>query len=659
MVLLSVSSFLAAILYFIIGFNTIRLNRESKLCKYFFYLTVSMTIWSFADGFLYLAKNIYEYYFWNKIAAFGWCSFEALVLYFVMLLTENKQVKHWYMKLLILFPAPFFTAMVLFKFGPDANTSQFTQTFFYTGNFLYNFTYLLISILLIYLWGRNSTSKIQKKQANIIVICSVIPFLLNLLFQDILPALHIVKIPYIGQLFSLIMLCGVYHAINKYQFMSIPTSQITNELFNEFTGIALLTDSKGFIMKANHQVYSLLEYKEKEVIGNSLTSIIRSQKLEQIFEEYETRPEKIKLLNMDIPIQSGTMITFNITIIPLLTSSNLLRGIFLVGEDIRITRWLQDEIQRHKLTNEKLQNSETLFRKLLEVTPISIVFVSKLTRRIVYLNAQAVELFQIDGVELSDIHISDYFVNREDISFLDKCFQQNNKISKNETHLKRNDKSIFSALVTVISSIYHEEEVALCCVVDMTEQKNIEEMLKKNNEYITKLNEELTEMNTNLVNKSTRDGLTNLYNHQYMNEILETKLQEVSVTKENLCLMMMDIDHFKNVNDEYGHQIGDKVLAVIADLILQNTRSSDYIGRYGGEEFIVILTDTDIDLAIHIAEKIRTSIQDYNFKIKGLKVTISIGVTQYQGELSNVLINKADMLLYQAKNNGRNRVERN
>jgi diguanylate cyclase (GGDEF)-like protein len=91
---------------------------------------------------------------------------------------------------------------------------------------------------------------------------------------------------------------------------------------------------------------------------------------------------------------------------------------------------------------------------------------------------------------------------------------------------------------------------------------------------------------------------------------------------------------------------------------MSNTRSYDYVGRYGGEEFIAILPNTKLQEASIIAENIRQSIQDFDYSIDSLKVTISIGVVQYCGEMPHVLINKADMLLYKAKNLGRNRVEK-
>lgn len=654
---LAVISLTASILYFYVGFHAIHANRKSRLCRIFFVLTLSMSIWSFGEGFLYVAKNSYEASFWNKTAAFGWCTFEAFGLYFVLVLVDNKLIRHWYGKLLIMLPALICLYMVLFLFGPDIDTKPWIINLFYIGDFLYNYAYLVASILLISLWGRRSKNKIQKKQAQIISLCSIIPVILHLMFQSILPALHIVALTNIGQLFSLIMLFGAYYAITKYQFMSIPSSLITGEVFNELSGLTLLIDSQGFIIKANKQVYQFFEYIENEIVGKYITDIIQQDDIDKYMKNCETIHERIRLDNVYINSKSWVPIPFNISIVPLFTSKDILRGFLFIGEDIRATKRLEDEINRHRITNAKLQKSEMMFRNILEMAPVSIILIRKSTRRILYLNSQADQLFGVYELELIGYDISEFFLNREEGKSLIESFNNDEKVSNREIQLLKRDGSIFIGLVTIIPSIYHEEEVALSCIIDITEQKNVEDKLKQNNEFIHRLNNELVDINTNLVNKSIKDGLTNLYNHQYINEVLEGKLRDAAKSKENICLMMLDIDFFKRVNDNYGHLSGDRVLQAVSELIRGNTSPDCSIGRYGGEEFIAVLPDTELKDAVKIAENICSSIYDYDFGLDNMKVSISIGVTRYEGEALSAFINKADMLLYQAKANGRNRVE--
>ena len=657
MVHLTVLSLIASVFYFCVGFNVIRLNRKSDICKIFFILTLSLTIWSLAGSFVYIAQNTVEYSFWNKTSAFGWCTFEAIALYFVMVFTENRLIRHWYIKLLILMPAGVFLYMVLFLFGPDINTPLIVENIFYRGNFLYNLIYPFLCIMLILHWGIHSKSRVQRRQAYIISISSAISFLMILIIQTILPAMGLLSLPNMGQIYSLVMLYGAFHSIYRYQFMSIPTSLITNKLFQELTGLAFLLDSRGYIVKVNRQINQLLHYSEDEVIGKHVSGILKHPDIDNILEQSESIDTTIRFEEIYIRSKRDKLIPFKISIIPLMRNPDIQLGLLIIGEDISTTKELSDEIEKRKLTNEKLINSEKIFRTLLEVTPIPIVLSSKRTGQMIYLNTQAQVLFAEDKTELLGRRLTDYckeLCSQEE--FLHNIMS-GTEISNKEIIIRKKDNSELPGLLTVIPSIYQEEEVSLSCIIDITNQKKTEATLKQNNDDINKLNNELVEMNKILLQKSNRDSLTNLYNHQYINKVLESLLEQKLGEISDICVMMLDIDYFKRVNDNYGHRAGDRVLVTVCDIIEKSIREEDCIGRYGGEEFLVVMPDIDLEVAANIAEKIRSSIQAYDFELKGLSVTISIGVAQHEGETANVLINKADKLLYQAKSKGRNRYE--
>ena len=152
------------------------------------------------------------------------------------------------------------------------------------------------------------------------------------------------------------------------------------------------------------------------------------------------------------------------------------------------------------------------------------------------------------------------------------------------------------------------------------------------------------------------DGLTNLYNIRAFNQIM---MDEVNIALEgetSLSLIITDIDHFKMVNDTYGHLMGDEVLKIISVELKNNLREDDSIARWGGEEFIIMLPHTDISGSKMVAEKLRLCIQELTFT-NDMHITMSFGVAQYQhGDISNT-VKKADDALYMAKHNGRNRVE--
>lgn len=151
------------------------------------------------------------------------------------------------------------------------------------------------------------------------------------------------------------------------------------------------------------------------------------------------------------------------------------------------------------------------------------------------------------------------------------------------------------------------------------------------------------------------DKLTNIYNRRMIDNFLKQEIEIEKRHSNGLSIILIDIDHFKDVNDTYGHQMGDMVLSKIAELISINSRKSDIQGRFGGEEFIVICPQTTCKEALVLAQKIRISVENYKFEQIGTK-TISLGISAFEkNDTEESLVKKADIALYQAKNGGRNR----
>lgn len=160
--------------------------------------------------------------------------------------------------------------------------------------------------------------------------------------------------------------------------------------------------------------------------------------------------------------------------------------------------------------------------------------------------------------------------------------------------------------------------------------------------------------------KSHTDALTDLWNHGYFQENLSINIEKFKTDKQPISLLLMDIDNFKKLNDQYGHQSGDEVLINVAKILKSLSREIDYVCRYGGEEFSLILTQTTKSQAKTIAERIRKSIEDEKFQInnqkKILNVTVSIGVATFNEDATSKeeLIQQADKAMYIAKFSGKN-----
>ena len=161
------------------------------------------------------------------------------------------------------------------------------------------------------------------------------------------------------------------------------------------------------------------------------------------------------------------------------------------------------------------------------------------------------------------------------------------------------------------------------------------------------------------VDKAYIDPLTGLNNRAAFDKSIEQEVELAIRHNYTLSLMMLDLDHFKKINDNYGHIVGDAVLKSFADCMIDCMRRSDTVFRYGGEEFCIILRNTNIEGAKLLAERVRTSVEemDFDYHNINLKISVSIGLSELtQGDNASTLTERADKLLYKAKESGRNRV---
>ena len=158
-----------------------------------------------------------------------------------------------------------------------------------------------------------------------------------------------------------------------------------------------------------------------------------------------------------------------------------------------------------------------------------------------------------------------------------------------------------------------------------------------------------------LEQKANVDTLTKIFSRQKFNELYHLELRRSHRYINSLSLLFFDIDHFKKINDTYGHDVGDKTLITFAKVIQENIREYDIFARWGGEEFILLLPQTDMSAAFKIAEKLRQKVSDHNFGIIGT-VTCSIGVSMLKkDDDDDSFLKRADNAVYKAKKSGRNR----
>lgn len=164
----------------------------------------------------------------------------------------------------------------------------------------------------------------------------------------------------------------------------------------------------------------------------------------------------------------------------------------------------------------------------------------------------------------------------------------------------------------------------------------------------------------NLENVAAFDPLTNCYNRREFSRLIEHNIANAQRHGKDLSIIMFDMDHFKKINDTYGHQAGDIVLKKVCHVICSGIRKGDYLSRFGGEEFVLVLPDTKMTRAMELAERLRKTIENHPIKIseeRDIKVTASFGVASLRIDSGkDILLNEVDAMLYKAKTSGRNTV---
>lgn len=305
----------------------------------------------------------------------------------------------------------------------------------------------------------------------------------------------------------------------------------------------------------------------------------------------------------------------------------------------------------HDVTNRKqkeqvLEQAEREYRGLFEHAQDAIVIFDPDGELILDVNERACELYgysrdELVGMSLEDL-THDVLHGKSQIELT----LNTGASQRFQTLQYRRDGTLVNLDISAAVVSYQGRRAILSINRDITEFKRLEDALRE---------------------LSIRDELTKLYNRREMSRIVTEEIERCKRYERPMSLVLVDIDWFKNVNDSYGHQAGDEILQDIARVLTENTRATDYVARYGGEEMVVILPETSIENAIVVAENLRHRIAEHPFTISigsdprntrplEINITISLGISGYTSDINteeSILI-AADRALYEAKRRGRN-----
>lgn len=278
---------------------------------------------------------------------------------------------------------------------------------------------------------------------------------------------------------------------------------------------------------------------------------------------------------------------------------------------------------------EVLKESEAKYRQLFEMQSDAIMLINSENGEILETNVSALKLYGYNRKELLGKKYHDLAAEPQKWS----------SPTKEQPHIPMNmhqkkDGTIFPVEIITSSVSWKRHEALIAAIRDITERKRLQDELR-----------ELSE----------RDPLTSLYNRRKLYQLLNVELKRAKRYGSPLTLILLDIDHFKSVNDTFGHDIGDVVLRRVAEIISSTLRSTDIFARYGGEEFVVVCPEINMNGAEVVAEKIRGAIEASHFPEAG-RLTLSAGISLMESEdTADALIKRADKALYVAKDTGRNR----
>lgn len=296
------------------------------------------------------------------------------------------------------------------------------------------------------------------------------------------------------------------------------------------------------------------------------------------------------------------------------------------------------DVTERKQIEQALEESEQKFRTILDVAVDGVLLMDKRSGRFIEANRAICEMLgyrpdELYGLGISDIHpteaLSDALSKYERLA-------KGKIVVASDLPVKRKDSTVFFADVSSAPMILNRRNVIVSFFHDVTERKRYEEKMSL---------------------LATTDSLTGIANRREFNLQLEKEIDRARRYDTPLSLIMYDIDNFKQINDTFGHDVGDTILTEVTEVIKKKIRSHDLLARWGGEEFMILMPEADQNDGMQAAEKLRKSVEDTLFEQVG-RMTISFGVTAFsKDDDSDDLLKRADNALYQAKDNGRNRVE--
>ena len=445
-------------------------------------------------------------------------------------------------------------------------------------------------------------------------------------------ALAVLVIVITGLIMGLGILTNLFQSRLNLAYQSVETSkEQLNSAINSISDGFVLFDDQDKLVMANN-VFKDMYKGDKNLIqpGISYQSLVAEQSLFITSEESHHRDYFDKRLHWhDNPVG-----IFNET---------LTDGRQILGKEHRaetgdlVGTWT--DISPLKKVEEKLRESREQITRILEFSPCPIVIRALKTRALLYFNEQASRFYQSINTSIN-LGESDTFLGIENMMELGKELMEKGEIHDKELQFTTKDSKQVTLIYSAVVASYEYQPAAIISFMDITERKNLEEELRT---------------------MAQTDSLTGVFNRRYFTDMGKREFMRCRRNHLPLSLIILDIDHFKRINDQYGHDIGDEAIKTLCELCRLNLRDLEMLARIGGEEFAILLPDKNLATSLKVATRIREVIEQNILQIRGqdIQYTVSMGICELNSEHEQfeALIKSADVALFKAKDLGRNRIE--
>ena len=576
--------------------------------------------------------------FFDNIASIGWISLASFFLWFALIFTNQKKIlnKKIFYPMIFALPVLFIYQQWTGLITVDYIKKSWGWAGIWSGSiwaylfFAYFITFITIGLFLIYLYKVKTDNLYEQKQAKIILNTALIALIISTNIEVILPELQMIKLPSLGNVVTLIWAGGLVYTIAKYDFMAITPGFVAERILSTMSDSLLLMDKDGKIVTVNESFENLVKYKKEEIEGKTMDLFFPGKKLCQYLLEKLNISNTIKDLEQNLTTKNNTNVPVVISSSLITGNKGIILGIVCIIKDM--TQYIQ--------TLDALRESEKRFQDVTE-NALEWIWEVDATGKYIYSNHVCQKILGYMPEEMLGKYFYDFFDPKQKKKLKKKSLAMfADKEPFREFHnlnISKDGKPVWLSTSGVPVLDNNSRLLGYRGTdMDISERIKTEKQLKK---------------------LARIDSLTGCYNRGHGLELTKRQINLSKRHQSPLLLAFLDIDNFKDINDNYGHLEGDKAIKKLADLFKKNLREIDIISRLGGDEFLLVFPDSSLKDMDSIKKRIYAALSDLNEKIKinaNYNIQLSMGFAEYLPDKPkelDELISIADQQMYKEKNN--------